>query len=74
MAVLAGELSRASIQAGLELKDRPHFIESNLKPALEVKLIEMTLPDKPKSRKQRYRRTARGEAFAEQINRKNGPA
>ena len=30
VAVLTGEMSRASIQAGLELKDRPHFIESYL--------------------------------------------
>ena len=34
--VLTGEMSRASIQAGLELKDRPHFIESYQKPALEA--------------------------------------
>ena len=74
MAVLTGEMSRASIQAGLELKDRPHFLESNLKPALEAGLIEMTLQDKPTSRHQRYRRTARGEALAEQINRVIGPA
>ena len=66
VAVLTGEMSRASIQAGLELKDRPHFIESYLKPAVEAGLIEMTLPDKPTSRHQRYRRTSRGEAFVEQ--------
>lgn len=66
VAVLTGEMSRARIQAGLELKDRPHFIESYLKPALEAGLIEMTLPDKPTSRHQRYRRTSRGETFVEQ--------
>ncbi len=71
VAVLTGEMSRASIQAGLELKGRPHFIESYLNPALEAGLIEMTLPDKPTSRHQRYRRTPRGEAFVEQIKRKN---
>ncbi len=71
VAVLTGEMSRASIQAGLELKDRPHFIESYLKPALEAKLIEMTLPDKPTSRHQRYRLTAAGKALAEQIKREN---
>ena len=71
LAVLTGEMSRASIQAGLELKDRPYFIETYLKPALEAGLIEMTLPDKPTSRHQRYRRTARGEAFVEQIKGKN---
>ena len=73
VAVLTGEMSRASIQAGLELKDRPHFLESYLKPALKAKLVEMTLPDKPTSRHQRYRLTADGEALAEQIKRKNAP-
>ena len=63
LVVLTGEMSRASIQAGLDLKGRRHFIESYLNPALEAGLIEMTLPDKPTSRHQRYRRTAKGEAF-----------
>ena len=71
LVVLTGEMSRASIQAGLELKDRPYFIETYLKPALEAGLIEMTLPDKPTSRHQRYRRTAKGEAFVERIKGKN---
>ncbi len=71
VAVLTGEMSRASIQAGLELKDRPHFIESYLKPALKAGLIEMTLPDKPTCRHQRYRLTAAGKALAEQIKREN---
>ncbi|MDE2887403.1 MAG: hypothetical protein OXR72_04255 [Gemmatimonadota bacterium] len=64
-------MSRASIQAGLDLKGRRHFIESYLNPALDAGLIEMTLPDKPTSRHQRYRRTAKGEAFVEQIKGKN---
>ena len=71
--VLTGAMSRASIQAALELKDRHHFLASYLKPALKAGLIEMTLPDKPTSRHQRYRRTAQGEALAEQIKRKNAP-
>ena len=35
-----------------------------LQPAFSSGLIEMTLPDKPTSRHQRYRRTAAGEALA----------
>lgn len=71
VAVLTGEMSRASIQAGLELKDRHHFIESYLNPALGAGLIEMTLPDKPTSRHERYRRPAKGEEFVEKIKRNN---
>ena len=46
---------------------RPHFLETYLNPALKAGLIEMTLPDKPTSRNQRYRRTSAGEALAHQL-------
>jgi len=38
------------------LKHRPTFRENYLLPAMEQGLIEMTIPDKPNSSKQRYRR------------------
>ena len=59
--------SRAELQAALQLRDRRSFIDTYLKPALEAGLIEMTLPDKPTSRNQRYRRTSAGEALARQL-------
>jgi ATP-dependent DNA helicase RecG len=37
-----------------------HFSNHYLAPALEAGLIEMTIPDKPRSSKQRYRLTAKG--------------
>ena len=61
------EASRAELQAALKLRDRRSFINAYLKPALEAGLIEMTLPDKPTSRNQRYRRTSAGEALARQL-------
>ena len=61
------ETSRAELQAALKLRDRRSFIDTYLKPALEAALIEMTLPDKPTSRNQRYRRTSAGEALARQL-------
>ena len=72
--ILTGEMNRSQLQEAMKLQDRSHFSSAYLEPALKAGLIEMTLPDKPKSRKQRYRRTARGEALAEQIKGKNGPA
>ena len=64
---LAGEMHRRQLQDLLSIAHRPHFLEAYVKPALEAGLIEMTLPDKPTSRNQRYRRTAAGEALALQI-------
>lgn len=40
--------------------NRTKFRDQVLKPLLEAGLIEMTIPDKPRSSKQRYRLTAKG--------------
>lgn len=56
------EITRSEIQAALGLKDEKHFRDAYLKPALEAGLIEMTIPDKPRSRLQKYRLTAQGRA------------
>ena len=61
--VVEGEKSRKQIQETLLLKGRSNFEERYLKPALEAGVIEPTLPDKPKSRLQRYRLTAKGAAI-----------
>jgi ATP-dependent DNA helicase RecG len=55
-----GALSRTDAQAALGLKGQANFRERYLGPALETDLIEMTVPDKPRSRNQRYRLTALG--------------
>ena len=61
---LQREMSRAELQAALRLRDRQNFLAIYLKPALNAGLVEMTRPDKPTSRNQRYRRTVAGEALA----------
>ena len=60
MRALAGEMSRRQIQEALDLKHEDHFRNAYLTPALEAGLVEMTLPDKPRSSKQRYRLTDTG--------------
>jgi hypothetical protein len=40
----------------LGLKHRPTFRDNYLLPALELGLIEITVPDKPNSSKQKYKK------------------
>jgi Fic family protein len=57
---IKGEMSREALQDALDLQDRKSFRERYLKPALTDGLIEMTIPDKPNSRLQKYRLTDKG--------------
>jgi ATP-dependent DNA helicase RecG len=57
MRVLVGEMTRQQLQQALGLKDDGHFRKAYLQPALDRGLIEMTVPDKPRSSRQKYRRT-----------------
>ncbi len=46
--------------ASVDRKDRTRFKNQVLKPLLDVGWLEMTIPDKPTSSKQKYRLTLRG--------------
>jgi len=52
--------SREELQHAAGMRNREHFRKAYLLPALDAKLIEMTLPNTPRSSKQRYRLTAQG--------------
>jgi ATP-dependent DNA helicase RecG len=58
--MLPSEMTREELQDLMQLKDRKSFSEVYLKPALEAGLIEMTIPDRPNSRLQKYRLTEKG--------------
>ena len=64
--VMSGEMTRQRLQEALGLKHEDHFRKAYLIPALRSGLIEMTIPDKPRSSKQRYRLTAAGSEYLEQ--------
>jgi ATP-dependent DNA helicase RecG len=53
-------MTRKQLQDILSLKHEDHFRAAYLLPALTSGMVEMTLPDKPKSSKQRYRLTIKG--------------
>ncbi len=57
---LTGEMSRGDLQDAMGLRDAEHFRKSYITPALEIKAIEMTIPEKPTSGKQKYRISAVG--------------
>jgi hypothetical protein len=57
---LPGEMSRAELMEKLRMKDRMHFRMDYLQPSLAAGLIEMTIPNKPRSSKQKYRLTDKG--------------
>ena len=57
---LDNELTRRELQEKVGLKDPEHFRTHYLIPSLHGGYIEMTVPDKPNSRLQSYRRTALG--------------
>lgn len=50
------EYSSNELMRELGLKHRPSFRENYLLPALELGFVEMTIPDKPNSSKQKYRK------------------
>ena len=66
LAAIRGEMGREALQSALGLSDRKSFRERYLKPALADSLIEMTIPDKPNSRLQKYRLTDKGRQWLAQ--------
>jgi len=53
------EMSRKELQTKLALKHRVNFTDNYLKPALKSGFLEMTIPEKPRSSKQKYRLTVK---------------
>ena len=68
LSILKGEMTRKEIQQILGLKDEKHFRTTYQQPAIAAGLIEMTVPDKPNSRLQKYRITLKGIAFVKGKN------
>lgn len=63
--VLKRDMTRNEIMAALGLKNEKHFRQHYQQAGIAAGLIEMTIPDKPKSSKQKYRITAKGKKLLE---------
>ena len=59
--VLKGEMNRMELMAALNLKDEKHFRKYYQQAGIQQGVIEMTIPDKPRSRLQQYRLTQAGQ-------------
>lgn len=61
--IIKGEMVRQEMQEKLKLMHRENFRSNYLKPALDMGFVEMTIPNKPNSRNQKYRLTDLGANF-----------
>ena len=61
--VLKGNMSRKEIMAQMNLVNEKHFREYYQQRCVKLGLIEMTIPDKPRSSRQKYRITEKGKAL-----------
>jgi ATP-dependent DNA helicase RecG len=67
-AAAKGECSREDLQAAAGMKDRENFRRQYIEPLLSAELLERTIPDKPRSSRQKYCLTADGRAFLRKRN------
>jgi ATP-dependent DNA helicase RecG len=58
--VIQGDMSRPVLQEAMGLRNAEHFRKAYLVPAMTAGYLEMTLPDTPRSTRQRYRLTPLG--------------
>jgi hypothetical protein len=65
--IIEGEMSNSNIMDALNLRHRQNFRDNYLLPALNKGLIEMTIPEKPQSSKQKYRLTTQGKELKTQL-------
>ena len=70
LTMLHGEMGRSELMVVLGLKEEKHFREYYQQAAIQQGLIEMTVPDKPKSRLQKYRLTELGKQVLSMKNTK----
>ena len=66
--ILTGIMPRKEIMQALGLRDEKHFREHYLRIAISEGFIEMTIPDKPNSKSQKYRLSKKGLDFVKSLS------
>lgn len=64
-------MNRIDLQNKLNIIYKSYFREEYLSPAIEAGYIELTIPDKPTSSKQKYRLTNKGKSLLFDLANKN---
>jgi len=72
LSVLKGAMDRRSLQVAMGLKAEKNFRLVYLCPPLDAGLIEMTIPDKTRSSKQKCRLTDKGRQALPEVPRAPG--
>ena len=67
--VFKNEHSKNELMKLLKISHREHFRDAYIKKAMELNLIEPTIPDKPTSSKQKYRLTQKGRELQKRLKR-----
>ena len=60
-------MSRTELMRKLNLKHSFNFRKNYLEPSMKDGYIEMTIPNKPNSKNQKYRLTMKGKKLAQKI-------
>ena len=68
---IKGDVRRDELQELVKINHRQHFMKEYLAPALEEGLVELTIPEKPKSKNQKYRLTPKGLQLQEVLGKQN---
>ena len=68
VSLLINDMNRSELMNILGLKHSANFRENYLHPAIKQGLIEMTIPEKPKSKNQKYRLTEKGKKLKRKLN------
>ncbi|MFI3297481.1 MAG: DUF4062 domain-containing protein [bacterium] len=69
--IFDGDMNRIDLQNKLNIIYKSYFREEYLSPAIEDGYIELTIPDKPTSSKQKYRLTNKGKSLLFDLSNKN---
>lgn len=64
---MEGELSRQELQDLLNITHREYFRTQYLNPAIEMGIVQMTIPGKPTSGNQKYYLTDKGKAVLDKL-------